>query len=63
VWKPGESKSSRWRASVPDLKRKLIRYVCHYNKDPKTVKRKYFDPDTPQTIGDNSSTIGDKNAT
>jgi transposase len=30
--------------SVPDLKRKLMRYIRHYNKDPKTVKWKYFDP-------------------
>src|SRR3984885_6033883 len=30
--------------SVPDLKRKLMRYIRHYNKTPKTVKWKYFDP-------------------
>jgi transposase len=30
--------------SVPDLKRKLMRYIRVYNKDPKTVKWKYFDP-------------------
>lgn len=30
--------------SVPDLKRKLMRYIREYNKDPKTVKWKYFDP-------------------
>lgn len=30
--------------SVPDLKRKLMRYIRQYNKDPKTVKWKYFDP-------------------
>jgi transposase len=30
--------------SVPDLKRKLMRYIRHYNKVPKTVKWKYFDP-------------------
>ena len=30
--------------SVPDLKRKLMRYIRHYNKAPKTVKWKYFDP-------------------
>jgi transposase len=30
--------------SVPDLKRKPMRYIRHYNKDPKTVKWKYFDP-------------------
>ena len=30
--------------SVPDLKRKLMRYIRHYNQSPKTVKWKYFDP-------------------
>ncbi len=30
--------------SVHDLKRKLMRYIRHYNKAPKTVKWKYFDP-------------------
>ncbi len=30
--------------SVPDLKRKLMRYIRVYNKEPKTVKWKYFDP-------------------
>jgi transposase len=30
--------------SVADLKRKLMRYIRHYNKAPKTVKWKYFDP-------------------
>ena len=30
--------------SVPDLKRKLMRYIRHYNKAPRTVKWKYFDP-------------------
>ena len=30
--------------SVPDLKRKLMRYIRHYNKVPKPVKWKYFDP-------------------
>lgn len=29
--------------SVPDLKRKLMRYIRHYNKKPKPVKWKYFD--------------------
>ena len=29
--------------SVPDLKRKLMRYIRHYNKQPKPVKWKYFD--------------------
>jgi transposase len=39
--------------SVPDLKRKLMRYIRQYNKDPKTVKWKYFDPTrriTPETV-------------
>jgi transposase len=31
-------------ASVTDLKRKLMRYIRHYNKAPRTVKWKYFDP-------------------
>lgn len=31
-------------ASVPDLKRKLMRYIRQYNKAPKPVKWKYFDP-------------------
>src|SRR5271157_5345433 len=30
--------------SLPDLKRKLMRYIRHYNQAPKTVKWKYFDP-------------------
>ena len=30
--------------SVPDLKRKLMRYIRQYNKAPKTMKWKYFDP-------------------
>jgi hypothetical protein len=30
--------------SVTDLKRKLMRYIRHYNKTPRTVKWKYFDP-------------------
>jgi transposase len=30
--------------SVPDLKRKLMRYIRQYNKTPKSVKWKYFDP-------------------
>ena len=30
--------------SVPDLKRKLMRYIRQYNTAPKTVKWKYFDP-------------------
>jgi transposase len=30
--------------SIADLKRKLMRYIRHYNKQPKPVKWKYFDP-------------------
>jgi transposase len=39
--------------SLPDLKRKLMRYIRHYNKQPKPVKWKYFDPSrriTPESI-------------
>jgi len=39
--------------SVPDLKRKLMRYIRHYNTQPKPVKWKYFDPSrriTPESI-------------
>ena len=37
---------------LPDLKRKLMRYIRQYNPAPKTVKWKYFDPTrriTPQS--------------
>ena len=30
--------------SVADLKRKLMRYIRHYNKAPRTVKWEYADP-------------------
>ena len=39
--------------SVPDLKRKLMRYIRQYNTQPKPVKWKYFDPSrriTPESI-------------
>src|SRR6202795_4785274 len=39
--------------SVPDLKRKLMRYIRQYNKNPRTVKWKYFDPSrriTPESV-------------
>ena len=39
--------------SVPDLKRKLMRYIRQYNKQAKPVKWKYFDPSrriTPASI-------------
>jgi hypothetical protein len=31
-------------ASLPDLRRKLMKYIRHYNETPKTVKWRYFDP-------------------
>src|SRR6202051_1507965 len=40
--------------SVPDLKRKLMRYIRHYNKAPRTVKWKYADPSrhiSAQSVG------------
>jgi len=39
--------------SVPDLKRKLMRYIRQYNQQAKPVKWKYFDPSrriTPASI-------------
>jgi len=39
--------------SVTDLRRKLMKYIRHYNKTPKTVKWRYFDPTrhiTPASI-------------
>jgi hypothetical protein len=30
--------------SVPDLKRKIMRYIRQHNQQPKPVKWKYFDP-------------------
>jgi transposase len=38
---------------IPDLKRKLMRYIRQYNKQPKPVKWKYFDSTrriTPDSI-------------
>jgi hypothetical protein len=29
---------------LADLRRKLMKYIRHYNKVPKTVKWRYFDP-------------------
>src|ERR1700691_4359793 len=40
--------------SVSDLKRKLMRYIRHYNKAPRTVKWKYADPSrhiSTQSVG------------
>src|SRR5438309_2254872 len=40
--------------SVTDLKRKLLRYIRHYNKSPRTVKWKYADPSrhiSTQSVG------------
>ena len=42
--------------SVPDLKRKLMRYIRQYNKNPKPVKWKYFD--TTRRITPNSIVTG-----
>jgi transposase len=39
--------------STADLRKKLMRYIRHYNKQPKPVKWKYFDPTrriTPESI-------------
>ena len=39
--------------SVPELKRKLMRYIRQHNEQPKPVKWKYFDPTrriTPDSI-------------
>src|SRR5882724_7860083 len=39
--------------SLPDLRRKLMKYIRQYNKTPKTVKWRYFDPTrriTPSSI-------------
>src|SRR5213595_3830007 len=39
--------------SIPDLKRKLMRYIRQYNQQAKPVKWKYFDPSrriTPASI-------------
>jgi len=30
--------------SLADLRRKLMKYIRHYNNTPKTVKWRYFDP-------------------
>ena len=30
--------------SLADLRRKLMKYIRHYNNVPKTVKWRYFDP-------------------
>ena len=40
--------------SVSDLKRKLMRYIRHYNKSPRTVKWKYAVPSrhiSTQSVG------------
>ena len=42
--------------SVPDLKRKLMRYIRQYNKQPNPVKWKYFD--TTRRITPNSIVTG-----
>jgi len=42
--------------SLADLKRKLMRYIRHYNKAPRTVKWKYADPS--RHLGTNSVVTG-----
>jgi transposase len=42
--------------SLPDLKRKLMCYIRHYNKAPKTVKWKYFNP-TKRTTSESVVTV------
>jgi transposase len=37
--------------SVPDLRRKLMKYIRHYNNAPKTVKWRCFDPTRRVTPG------------
>lgn len=36
--------------SVPDLTRKLMRYIQHYNAQPKPVTWKYFDASRRMTL-------------
>src|ERR1700722_15244515 len=42
--------------SLADLRRKLMKYIRHYNKVPKTVKWRYFDPTRRITLS--SAVIG-----
>jgi transposase len=42
--------------SVADLRKKLMRYIRHYNKAPRTVKRKYSD--TSKRLGIHSAVTG-----
>jgi transposase len=42
--------------SVKDLAKKLMRYIRHYNKPPRTVKWKYCDPS--RRIGPQSAVTG-----
>lgn len=41
--------------SLSDLKRKLMRYIRQYNKQPKSAKWKYLDP-TRRIISDSTVT-------
>jgi transposase len=43
--------------SISDLKRKLMRYIRQYNKAPKTVKWKYFDPNRRITTSTSAVTV------
>ena len=42
--------------SVADLRKKLMRYIRHYNKAPRTVKSKYSD--TRKRLGIHSAVTG-----
>ena len=42
--------------SVPDLRRKLMRYIRQYNKAPKTVKRRYSNIE-PRITPDSGVTV------
>jgi transposase len=43
--------------SISDLKRKLMRYIRQYNKAPRTVKWKYFDPTRRTTPSTSAVTV------
>jgi transposase len=43
--------------SLSDLRRKLMRYIRQYNKTPKTVKWRYFDPTRRITTTDSVVTV------
>ena len=41
-------------SSVPDLKRKIMKYICHYTKAPQPVKWMYTDPRCRISVGTKS---------